>query len=87
MDIDWSKMLQISKQLNILLTVVLSSSANIASGESHYVLQLPDILSVEVSNHIDLDIELSSITEALEQNGHTIVFHPDSWEGSYLRDQ
>jgi hypothetical protein len=80
MDIDWSKMLQISKQLNILLTVVLSSPANIAASEPHCVRQLPDILSVEVSNHSDLDIQLSSVTEALEENGHTIVSHPDSWD-------
>ena len=80
MDIDWTKMLQISKQLNILLTVILSSSANIASSESHCVRKLPDILSVEVSNYSDLNIQLSSITEALEENGHTIVSHPDSWD-------
>ena len=80
MDIDWTKMLQISKQLNILLTVILSSSANIASSESHCVRKLPDILSVEVSNYSDLNIQLSSITEALKQNGHTIVSHPDSWD-------
>ena len=79
-DMDWTKMWRLSKQLNILLTVVLNSSANIAFGAGHCVLQLPDILSVEVSNHSDLNIKLSTITEALKQNGHTIVSHPDSWD-------
>ena len=80
MDMDWAKLLQISKQLNILLTVVLIYSANIAASEAHCIRQLPDILSVEFSNHSDLNIQLSSITEALEENGHTIVSHPDSWD-------
>ena len=80
MDMDWTKMWRLSKQLNILLTVVLNYSANIAFGAGHCVLQLPDMLSVEVSNHSDLNIQLSSITEALKQNGHTIVCHPDSWD-------
>ena len=73
-------MWRLSKQFNILLTVVLSASANIASSEEHCVLQLPNILSVEVSNNSDLNIQRSSIVETLKQNGHIIVSHPDSWD-------